>query len=217
MCRAITRYTDDMKVRSKIQRFGISFLVGILVGAIVFFLTKQWQLIPLAAWDGLVLVLLGLYAHDFHGHTPKETERISRHDNLGQSITDIILLVASLASLGAVILLLSAAQSSPLDIAFCLLSIVLSWATVHSVYTLRYAVMYYDNKADGIDFSSMEQPTFVDFAYVAFTIGMTYQVSDTTFTSTRFRRVALRHALLSFVFGMAIIAISINFIAGLAK
>lgn len=58
------------------------------------------------------------------------------------------------------------------------------------------------------------EPTFVDFAYVAFTVGMIYQVSDTTFTSTRFRRVVLGHALLSFLFGTAIIAISINFIAG---
>ena len=68
-----------------------------------------------------------------------------------------------------------------------------------------------------IDFGGDEQPRFTDFFYLAFTIGMTYQVSDTTFTSSRFRRVAIRHALLSFVFGTAIIATSINFLASLTS
>ena len=62
-----------------------------------------------------------------------------------------------------------------------------------------------------------EKPNFWDFAYLAFTIGMTYQVSDTTFTTPEFRKAALGHALLSFVFGTAIIATTINFVASLSR
>ena len=66
-----------------------------------------------------------------------------------------------------------------------------------------------------MDFNQDEDPTYRDFAYLAFTIGMTYQVSDTNLTDGRIRATALRHALLSFVFGTAIIATMINVVAGL--
>ncbi|MDQ1394509.1 MAG: hypothetical protein QOF30_3486, partial [Acidimicrobiaceae bacterium] len=55
------------------------------------------------------------------------------------------------------------------------------------------------------------------FAYLAFTIGMTYQVSDTNLTSQEIRRTALRHGLLSYLFGTVIIAATINLAAGLVK
>ena len=77
--------------------------------------------------------------------------------------------------------------------------------------------MYYHGEPSGIDFNDRELPRFSDFAYVAFTIGMTYQVSDTNFKSGEFRRVALRHAVISFILGMAIIATTINFIASIVR
>ncbi|MEO7556753.1 MAG: DUF1345 domain-containing protein, partial [Acidimicrobiales bacterium] len=68
----------------------------------------------------------------------------------------------------------------------------------------------------GIDFNDDAEPDYRDFAYLAFTIGMTYQVSDTDLKTKEIRRTALRHALLSYVFGTAIIAVMINVVAGLA-
>jgi uncharacterized membrane protein len=85
---------------------------------------------------------------------------------------------------------------------------------VHVVFVLRYADVFYRN-GGGIDFSEEDRPDYRDFAYVAFTIGMTYQVSDTGLTSQPIRRLAIKHALLSFVFGTAIIAVTINVVAGL--
>jgi uncharacterized membrane protein len=70
----------------------------------------------------------------------------------------------------------------------------------------------------GVDFNDRDRsrlPDYHDFAYLAFTIGMTYQVSDTTLRTQDLRRTALRHALLSFVFGTAIIAVTINVVANL--
>ena len=59
-------------------------------------------------------------------------------------------------------------------------SVAAAWFTVHTVFTLRYASLYYSNHAGGIDFNQDEPPAYVDFAYLAFTIGMTYQeLSDT--------------------------------------
>jgi uncharacterized membrane protein len=52
---------------------------------------------------------------------------------------------------------------------------------------------------------------------MAFTIGMTFQVSDTDLTAHDVRTNALRHALLSYLFGGVIIAVVINLVAGLGR
>jgi uncharacterized membrane protein len=85
---------------------------------------------------------------------------------------------------------------------------------VHTVHVLRYARLYYSEPEGGVDFGG-EAPDYTDFAYLALTIGMTYQVSDTTLTAKRVRRVALRHALLSYLYGAVIVAIMVNTVAGL--
>lgn len=99
--------------------------------------------------------------------------------------------------------------------ALCVLAVALSWAVVHTVFTLRYAHEYF-SLGPGIDFGP-EAPAFSDFAYFAFTIGMTYQVSDTNITSRAIRRTATRQALLSFLFGTTIVAVTINVVASLVQ
>jgi uncharacterized membrane protein len=97
-----------------------------------------------------------------------------------------------------------------------LMTVTLSWLLIHAVYTVRYADLYYTSHG-GIEFGGGDEPTYSDFAYIAFTIGMTYQVSDTAINSRPIRRVALVHALLSYLFGVAIIATTINVVASLLR
>jgi uncharacterized membrane protein len=92
-----------------------------------------------------------------------------------------------------------------------------SWISVHTVFALRYARLYYTGPPDGIDFNQHEDPNYVDFAYLAFTLGMTYQVSDTNLKNRTIRSTALSQALLSFVLGAIILAITINLVAGLVN
>ena len=93
----------------------------------------------------------------------------------------------------------------------------LSWAVVHTVFALRYAHLYYTDTPGGIDFKQEPMPDYHDFAYVAFTVGMTFQVSDTDINTRPMRRAILRHALLSWLFGAIIVAMTINLIAGLVR
>jgi uncharacterized membrane protein len=86
--------------------------------------------------------------------------------------------------------------------------------SVHAVFTLRYAHLYY-SEGGGIDFNDDADPDYHDFAYLALTIGMTFQVSDTNLTTKAIRRTATRHALVSYLFGAIIIAMVINVVAGL--
>jgi uncharacterized membrane protein len=95
--------------------------------------------------------------------------------------------------------------------------VALSWALVHTVYALRHGDLYYGPPAGGIDFNEADPPDYRDFAYVALTLGMTYQVSDTNLTSKVLRRTATRHALMSFLFGSVIVALLINSVASLLR
>jgi Protein of unknown function (DUF1345) len=93
----------------------------------------------------------------------------------------------------------------------------LSWLVVHTVFRLRYALLYYTAHAGEIEFNQHSPPRYSDFAYLAFTLGMTFQVSDTDLQTPHIRATALRHALLSYLFGAVILATSINLVAGLAR
>jgi uncharacterized membrane protein len=93
-------------------------------------------------------------------------------------------------------------------------SVALAWTSIHTVYVLRYARCYYSPPDGGIDFHG-ETPDYLDFAYLALTIGMCFQVSDTDLTANRVRRRALHHALLSDLFGTVIVAVTVNLIAAL--
>lgn len=95
-----------------------------------------------------------------------------------------------------------------------LVSVVMSWAMLHTMYARRYAHTYY-TRGGGLDFHSGEDPGFVDFVYFSFTIGMTFAVSDTEVNTTRFRSLIIRHALLSFLFSTTILGALINVIAAL--
>ena len=91
---------------------------------------------------------------------------------------------------------------------------ILSWALVNTVFALKYARGYYSGGDGGIDFGQREPPAYSDFAYLAFTVGMCYQVSDQSIRTRRLRRTVLIHSIVSYAFGVVIIASTINVLAG---
>jgi uncharacterized membrane protein len=151
-----------------------------------------------------------------------DTARQARRESPHRPQADGLLLGASVASLIAVgLVLVRAGQSTGLTkgllVGLSVASIILAWSVVHTVYSLRYAKLYYEGTPGGVNFNEEESPCYTDFAYLALTIGMTFQVSDTNLQNKNIRRTALRHALLSYAFGTLIIATTINLIAGLGQ
>jgi uncharacterized membrane protein len=202
------------------ERVLVSFFGGVLVVALVGF-SGSWIYAPLVGWDTACIIFLFWIYISLRGRTPEETERLARREDPTHTMADLLLIFASIASLGAVGgLLIEAGKADDgtktILIALGAISVLLSWFMIHTVYMLKYARIYYKENG-GIDFYSATPPRYSDFAYAAFTIGMTFQISDNNFKTNEFRRVALRHALLSFLFGTIILASVINFIAGLAK
>lgn len=181
-----------------------------------------WQIAELVGWNAAALSYLAGVWKTIAGPNASMTKRLAVREDPSVAGSELILLSASVACLGGVgMALLRAGQTSggikAALIAASVLSVLTAWGTVHTIYTLRYARLYYLDAGGGINFNGDEAPTFLDFAYVAFTIGMTFQVSDTNLTRHVLRREAIRHALLSYLFGVVIVGMTINIVAGLLK
>jgi uncharacterized membrane protein len=201
-----------------------AFLTGLIVAAVLLpFVT--WGLALIGGWDAAALtVLVTIWPIIIRADSSLAPQLAAREDQT-EGLARTLLLGASTASLlgaGYALHLASRDSGAPrvLLIGFAVLTVVLSWTVINTVYTLRYADEHFRSKPGGIAFGTedgQQRPSYRDFAYVAFTIGMCYQVSDTTLRDPQIRRTALTHAILSYVFGVVIVAGSVNLISGLFR
>jgi uncharacterized membrane protein len=201
------------------RRVVVAMVFGTMVGAGTSFLTF-WQAAALIGWDVASAVFLlwvwlplsRISAHQVRDHASREDPNVA--------FADLVVLGACVAFLAAVGLALVKAGSAhggtkAFLIGIAMLSVALSWGQVHTVFTLRYARLYYSLPVGGIDFNGDDGPEYADFAYLAFTVGMTFQVSDTDLTSKVIRRVVLRQMLLSYLFGAVILGLAINVVGSI--
>jgi uncharacterized membrane protein len=207
-----------VRVPSALERLLVVAGVGIVVGAGVAFIAP-WQLAVLTGWDASAALFVAWVWFGVAGFTPEETRSHATVEDTNRVSSSVLLLSASVVSLVGTALALTKANNAHSGgkatlTAFSVLTIALSWAVVHTVFALRYAHEYYTTPVGGIDFKSHEAPDYLDFAYVAFTVGMTFQVSDTDVQARRIRRTVTRHALLAYLFGAVILAVAVSVIAG---
>ena len=180
----------------------------------------SWQIGILVGWDVAAGVYLAWTWRTIWHRDPAATGRLALREDPGRTTADALLLVASVASVLAVALAITAERAGgpgarDLHAALAVASVALSWTVVQTVFTSHYARLYYSHPAGGIDFNQEAPPRYGDFAYLAFTVGMTFQVSDTTLQTSALRAAALRQALLSYLLGAVILATTINLVAGL--
>jgi uncharacterized membrane protein len=183
-------------------------------------LPGSWQVGTLVGWDVAAGVYVAWTWKTIWRRDPAATARLAVREDPGRAIADALLLVASVASVLAVALAITAGRTGApgerdLRAALAVASVALSWTVVQTVFTSHYARLYYSHPAGGIDFNNEAPPRYADFAYLAFTVGMTFQVSDTSLQTAALRATALRQALLSYLLGAVILATTINLVAGL--
>ena len=201
------------------RRVVVALIVGAITAAVVVGAGATWFVAALGAEDaGAAVFVIWVWA-SIAGADAAATARIARAEDASRAAAEAVLLGAGVASLLAVVFTLARAGNAGapqrgLLTALAIASVALAWLSVHTVFLLRYARVYFTPPDGGIDFGA-EPPDYRDFAYLALTIGMTFQVSDTDLTAKRVRRVALHHALLSYLFGTVIVAITVSSIAGL--
>lgn len=190
--------------------------VGLAVGKY-----GSWAYAPALGWAAASLTYL-IMVWSVIGHLDAAgtaAHARARGEDPGRVVSDVLVLAATAGSFGGVALILLEAGSvqgvlKALIIAVALGSVTLSWLLVQTLFMLRYATVYY-RESDGVDFNEKKSPKYADFAYLSFTIGMTFQVSDTDLTTDAIRYTALRHALLSYVLGAIVLATVINLVSGL--
>jgi uncharacterized membrane protein len=203
------------------QRLITAIIPGLIAAAALIWL-GQAKYAPLAGWDITALIYVFWVWLSVWKMNPSDTKHLSSLQDPGRALADIVLLIASLSSLVAVGFMIMQASSAEgvekgIEVALGLLSVIASWAVVHTSYALKYASLYYGRPEGGVNFNQNKQPKYTDFAYLAFTVGLTFQVSDTDIENSEIRKAVLKHMLLAYLFGAIIIATTINTIANLGK
>lgn len=196
------------------RRFLAALVIGLVGGALVWGVTGRWAI-------GLLVVVITTAVVTVAWATlllwPMDAAQTRAHATLadvGDEVGDLAQLLILAGSLAAVGILLASAQDHDrvTYAAFGMTAVLSVWAMLHTLYVTRYARIYYQGSPGGIDFNSDEPPSYVDFYYFSFNLGMTYQVSDTDVTATDIRREVLKHCLFSYVYGTLIVACTINLV-----
>jgi uncharacterized membrane protein len=202
----------------------LRLLVGAIVGA------SAWALSPvhygllvrlIVGWDAFGLTTLALIWVAIYTADADRIRAVAASEDLSRLLSFVFVLVAASASLLAVVLLLSASHGLPpaklaRHIALSGVAVAASWLLVHTVFTLRYAHLYYDAQPDGSDVGGLDfpggekEPNYLDIAYFAFVVGMTAQTADVSISGRPQRRLALLHGLISFVFNTTLVALVIS-------
>jgi uncharacterized membrane protein len=204
------------------RRMVASLAPGVVFGLVLAFTIGQIPAAILGGWDLSALTFL-VWTWRAVWPLDEEASRVqAEREDPTQRLADAVLLTAAVVSLAAVGVVLASGQRDKGGVlvetlALAVASVVCSWAVVHTVFALKYARLYYEGTDGGIDFHGDGPPTYVDFAYLSFTVGMTFQVSDPEINARVIRATVLRQSLLSYLFGAVILAGTINLLAGLSK
>ncbi len=178
-----------------------------------------------AAYDAFALILLAFFWFKGLHADPKLTRARASDDDPGRNFMGLIVFGAVVVGLVAAIAILGHGPQVRNDVerfaAYLLgfIAIGAGWFLVHTIYTLRYAhLFYYDDDGEGcggIKFPGTEEPSDIDFAYFAFCIGTSFAVSDPQVTDTSVRRTVIAHSIISFAYNSVIVGMVINLFAGI--
>ncbi|MBU4434522.1 MAG: DUF1345 domain-containing protein [Alphaproteobacteria bacterium] len=193
---------------------------GLAAWALAFWLQAPRGSHLLLGWDVAAVTYLSLTWRMFLSAGEGEIRQRAAKEDEGRPILLMVVLAAIIASLGAVIDALAAARTADdgaktLITASAGATLVLSWLVLQSVFVPHYAHRHFgDGKGKGgIDFPGEPPTSYMDFVYLAFSVGATFQVSDNSILTSRLRRLVTAHAATAFFYNTAIVALGINIIA----
>jgi uncharacterized membrane protein len=211
----------------RIARLHARLLIAAVIGIVVIvILPSDWRLPTrlLAGWNvGIALYLVMIHSMIWRCDIAHLRRRPSEQDEGAFAIL-LLSMTATLASLVAIVFELGGSKQAGhellvIHVLLAMATIVLSWAFMHTIFSLHYAHEYYgegrDKKLGGLKFPGDDDPDYLDFLYFSLVIGMTSQVSDVAITSRVIRRMASVHGVLSFFFNLTVLALTVNMISNL--
>jgi uncharacterized membrane protein len=207
----------------------IAFGSAAAAGAVVALLVSRWATGAtqfVAGYDAAALTLLWFFWKRGLHDDPKLTRARAALDDPGRNLVALLVTVVVIVGLVSAIAILgrgphvhtAAERWSAYLLGFVAISV--GWFLVHTVYTFRYAHLYWHDPAGGdacggIRFPGTDEPSDYDFAYFSFTLGTSFAVSDPQVTETRVRREVMIHSIISFAYNSVIIGMVINLFAGI--
>lgn len=201
-------------------RLAVCVAVGAVVGLLAGVL-GHLDVAFVAGWTATALMMSAWVWFGVRGLDETQTQRLSQTDDPGRRTSHAFVLLAALASLVGVGVLLASnsahGNARIVQLVLGVLAVGSSWVVVHLIYMLRYASLYYGSGDRGIEYPGTKNPDYQDFAYFAFCLGMTYQVSDNTITTRPIRRLVMQHTLLSYVLGALVVASTVNLVVQIAS
>ncbi|HSR80741.1 MAG TPA: DUF1345 domain-containing protein [Hyphomicrobiaceae bacterium] len=204
-------------------RLYYSALAGV---AALVLLPRSWpaSLREALAWDLSAAIYLALaFRVMFTCKGQIIRARAARQDDSRVVILIIILLAitASFIAIAGVLTDAKTASYKLINLGLAALTILLSWTVTQVAFTLHYAHEYYRPSdgphtfAEGLDFCGDRTPDYWDFFYFATSFGAASQTSDVSILTKPLRRLATLHAIISFFFNTAVLALSINLAASM--
>lgn len=210
----------------------IRIVISLVVAAVVFLALyghHSFAITFMVSWIAFAATTLFITWSTILIFHPKEISHVANEQDTTRLVMFLFVVAAAFISLFAIVLLL---QSAPTEkgiskhIVLSGASVFFSWTLIHTVFTIRYAHLFYtyptreeqaagEDHHGGLEFPGTPHPDFLDFAYFSFVLGMTFQVADVNITARNMRRLALLHGFLAFVYNTIIVALSINIISGL--
>ncbi|MEC5201103.1 putative membrane protein [Arthrobacter sp. PL16] len=198
----------------------VAAVIGLVI-ALVPVLLGAPELAPLIGWAVAGGVFLGWAWAKAWPAGPEATGKLALQEGRSRRLLDSLIISATFISLVAVVFaLLRSQQKDPIGVAAAILAalgVVIAWALINTVYAFKYARMYYHDNHHHFTFNQNEDPSYSDFAFAAFSIGMAYSASNVNESSTPSRRIGLGHALLSYFFGTFVVAVAINLVVSLGQ
>ena len=207
-------------------------LLSVFVAALVWFFVKNIHqtilLTIISTWCAFAFSYVITSWIVMFSRKIEQIKKMAKEEDGSKTFVIIFTIVASIAAMVTVLLLVislnNAEKKDMLTVIVCFFSVILSWVLVHTILTFHYAHVYYDDDTsgkkqnrEGLNFPEDDAPNYLDFAYFSFIIGMTFQVSDVEVTDKKIRRLVLLHGLISFLLNTFVVALTVNFIAGLSK
>lgn len=213
-------HTFHQFVRTR-PRLTSAIAAGVGVGLVV-----PWQWNPvtraLIGWNATVWLYLCLMGWLMMRASHAKVRHIAEQEDKSAVVILAIMSIAAMVSIAAIILELSAVRGLPLSrrlahYAFTGSTVLGSWCLVATLFTFHYARVYFQSPVEerALRFPDKDENLdYWDFLYFSFTIAVAAQTSDVTVMSHSMRKTVLAQSILSFLFNVAILGLSINIAAG---
>ncbi|VEB97703.1 Predicted membrane protein [Cedecea lapagei] len=171
------------------------------------------------AWLYLIFIWFRMLRTDV-----SQIQRIARIQDQSAALVLSLVIVACMASIVAIMSELPSLRSlsgTPLVLHIILttMTLIVSWTLLPSAFAMHYAHQHYLRRSKEITPmifpDKPSNPDYWDFLYYSFTIAVAAQTADVATGTTGMRKITLLQSVISFIFNLAILGLSVNVGAGL--